>query len=326
MACRIRRETWPESGHGKPCVDKKPAPHSTNASMPPTENRLRFLGRETFEGALDLSLNRATLNGSHASHDHDFWEIALIAGGGGVHVGRGGATRAERGQAFFLRPRVWHAYRDCVALDVRNVCWSEAFLARELSALRHGPLMAAHLESWRHPAWCGERELRFAPDEFETTLTRWEEAFAARSNIERTARTLLLFEALWNGVPIEANQTRALHPAARTCAALLEHELGRAWTLAELGRRAHLSPEHLSREFKRAFGLAPMEYLARHRLERAAARLVSGDEPLAHIGQSVGYDDASYFARRFQKQFGMSPREYRKQFNVSQDPKEAEKS
>jgi len=287
-----------------------------NALMLNDENPLRLLGRETFEGALDLSLNRATLDGSHASHDHDFWEIALIAGGSGVHVGRGGEVRAERGQAFFLRPRVWHAYRDCARLDVRNVCWSEAFLARELSGLRHGPVMAAHLESWRHPGWRGDRELRFAPDEFETILTCWEEAFAARSNIGRTARTLLLFEALWNGVPVEAKRTRALHPAAQTCAALLETELERAWTLAELGRRAHLSPEHLSREFKRAFGLAPMEYLARHRLERAAARLIHSDDPLARIGQSVGYDDANYFARRFRQQFGMSPREYRYHFKI----------
>jgi len=284
--------------------------------MHDTEHTLRFLGRETFEGALDLSLSRATLDGSHVSHDHDFWEIALVAGGSGVHVGRGGATRAERGQAFFLRPRAWHAYRDCEALDVRNVCWSEAFLAREMSALRHCPTVAAHLESWRHPAWCGERELRFAPEEFRTILTKWEEAFAARSGIARTAQTLLLFEALWNDVPVEAKRTRALHPAAQTCAALLESDPARAWTLAELGRRAHLSPEHLAREFKRAFGLAPMEYLARHRLERAAARALHSDEPLARIGQNVGYDDANYFARRFRKQFGMSPRAYRLQFKI----------
>lgn len=96
----------------------------------------------------------------------------------------------------------------------------------------------------------------------------------------------------------------------------MESEPQHAWTLAELGRRAHLSPEHLSREFKRAFGLAPMEYLARHRLERAAARLIYGDEPLARIGQDVGYDDANYFSRRFRKQFGMSPREYRAHFRL----------
>jgi len=276
--------------------------------------RFRLTGRETFAGAFDLSLTRAILEGSHACHDHDFWEIALIADGRGVHVGRGGESVAERGRAFFLRPRVWHAYQDCEALDVRNICWSEAFGARELSALRHTPTLAAHLESWRNPAWRGDRELRFLPDEFETILTRWNEAAYARSGIEKTARTLLLFEAIWEAVPVELCQTRGVHPAVQTCAALLETELARAWTLEELGRRAHLSPEHLAREFRRALGLAPMEFLARHRLERAAAQLLQSDESLARIGQSVGYADASYFARRFRAHFGLSPRAYRARF------------
>lgn len=114
---------------------------------------------------------------------------------------------------------------------------------------------------------------------------------------------------------------KSVRKCAQTCAALLEFDPARAWTLAELGRRTHLSPEHLSREFKRTFGLAPMECLARHRLERAAARALHSDEPLARIGQSVGYDDANYFARRFRQGFGMSPREYRAHFKPSPNHK-----
>src|SRR5207302_2698990 len=44
-----------------------------------------------------------------------------------------------------------------------------------------------------------------------------------------------------------------------------------------LARAAHLSPAHFSREFRRAFGETPHQYLLTRRLERAAALLRNTD-------------------------------------------------
>ena len=50
-----------------------------------------------------------------------------------------------------------------------------------------------------------------------------------------------------------------------------------------LARAAHLSPAHFSREFRRAFGETPHQYLLMRRMERAAALLRNTDRSVADI-------------------------------------------
>ncbi|WP_218038136.1 helix-turn-helix transcriptional regulator [Acrocarpospora pleiomorpha] len=86
------------------------------------------------------------------------------------------------------------------------------------------------------------------------------------------------------------------------------------WTLTELSEHLHLAPGYLVRLFKNETGLPPMAYLTRQRVETAAALLLHTEEPVAHIGESVGWSDQNYFARRFKTHFGLSPTSYRNRF------------
>ena len=52
-------------------------------------------------------------------------------------------------------------------------------------------------------------------------------------------------------------------------------------TVADLAAAARLSPAHFSREFRRAFGESPHQYLLTRRLERAASLLRSTDWSVA---------------------------------------------
>jgi AraC-like DNA-binding protein len=78
-----------------------------------------------------------------------------------------------------------------------------------------------------------------------------------------------------------------------------------------LARAAHLSPAHFSREFRRAFGDSPHQYLLTRRLERAAALLRNSDRTVADICISVGLRSVGSFTTSFGRTFGMSPTAYR---------------
>jgi AraC-like DNA-binding protein len=78
-----------------------------------------------------------------------------------------------------------------------------------------------------------------------------------------------------------------------------------------LARAAHLSPAHFSREFHRAFGETPHQYLLTRRLERAAALLRNTDRNVAYICASVGLQSVGSFTTSFGRAFGMSPTAYR---------------
>jgi AraC-like DNA-binding protein len=82
--------------------------------------------------------------------------------------------------------------------------------------------------------------------------------------------------------------------------------------VATLARAAHLSPAHFSREFRRAFGETPHQYLLTRRLERAAALLRTTDRSVVDICLAVGLHSVGSFTTSFGRLFGLSPTAYRK--------------
>jgi AraC-like DNA-binding protein len=78
-----------------------------------------------------------------------------------------------------------------------------------------------------------------------------------------------------------------------------------------LARAAHVSPAHFSREFRRAFGETPHQYLLTRRLERAAALLRNTDWSVAQICARVGLTSVGSFTTSFGRAYGLSPMAYR---------------
>jgi AraC-like DNA-binding protein len=78
-----------------------------------------------------------------------------------------------------------------------------------------------------------------------------------------------------------------------------------------LARAAYLSPAHFSREFRRAFGETPHQYLLTCRLERAAALLRNTDRSVADICFMVGLRSVGSFTTSFRRVYGVSPTAYR---------------
>ena len=78
-----------------------------------------------------------------------------------------------------------------------------------------------------------------------------------------------------------------------------------------LARAAHLSTAHFSREFRRAFGETPHQYLLTRRLERAAELLRKTDYSVAEICFAVGLTSVGSFTTSFHRAYGLSPTAYR---------------
>src|SRR5436190_6498 len=78
-----------------------------------------------------------------------------------------------------------------------------------------------------------------------------------------------------------------------------------------LARAARLSPAHFSREFRRAFGETPHQYLLMRRMERAAALLRNTDRSVADVCLTVGLRSVGSFTTSFGRKFGLSPTAYR---------------
>jgi AraC-like DNA-binding protein len=78
-----------------------------------------------------------------------------------------------------------------------------------------------------------------------------------------------------------------------------------------LAKAAHLSQAHFSREFRRAFGETPHQYLLTRRLERAASLLRMTDRTISDICFTVGLRSVGSFTTSFRRAYGRSPAAYR---------------
>jgi AraC-like DNA-binding protein len=92
---------------------------------------------------------------------------------------------------------------------------------------------------------------------------------------------------------------------------LIDRRYGDRLDVATLADAAHLSPAHFSREFRRAFGEPPHQYLLTRRMERAAALLRNTDHSVAEICLTVGLRSVGSFTTSFGRTFGLSPTAYR---------------
>ena len=84
-----------------------------------------------------------------------------------------------------------------------------------------------------------------------------------------------------------------------------------------LATRAHCSPSHFSRSFKRAFGETPHQYLLTRRIERAAHLLRDTDLPVGEISEAVGWQSLGSFSTTFKRVKGHTPSGYRRAWRAS---------
>lgn len=80
-----------------------------------------------------------------------------------------------------------------------------------------------------------------------------------------------------------------------------------------LASLVYLTPDYLSRLFKKSTGKSLSQYIRQVRMERASELLRTTNRKVIDIGASVGYANYSYFCQSFREYFGRSPEKYRQE-------------
>ena len=89
-------------------------------------------------------------------------------------------------------------------------------------------------------------------------------------------------------------------------------------TLKSLAEALSVSPEHLSRTFRKETGFGFNEYLTLVRLQKAEQLLAEGEGTVSEIAYACGFNDSNYFSDRFKKARGISPLKYRRESRKEQ--------
>ena len=82
-------------------------------------------------------------------------------------------------------------------------------------------------------------------------------------------------------------------------------------TLDTLASVAHLNKNYLVRRFKKTFGISPISFLIKVRMDYAKKLLSESNLPIKTVAAMSGYNDPSFFNFCFKKSFDISPAKYR---------------
>jgi AraC-like DNA-binding protein len=124
-----------------------------------------------------------------------------------------------------------------------------------------------------------------------------------QSEVEESARSVD-FGVLTNGLAVWQ---------IRRVTAFIDAHLAAPIRISELSFIARLSKGYFSRAFKRSFGVAPLRYIVRKRLELARQLMMETDDSLTQVAAACGFADQAHFCKMFKQSSGKCPSLWRRE-------------
>lgn len=108
-----------------------------------------------------------------------------------------------------------------------------------------------------------------------------------------------------------SREEQCFHEIIKKAKRYVAEHLSDNLSVSDIASSLYITPNYLSRLFKKATGEGCNEYIVRKRIEKAKLLLETTDFKTSRIAMMVGYRDTNYFSLAVKKNTGMSPKKYR---------------
>jgi len=156
-----------------------------------------------------------------------------------------------------------------------------------------------------------KREISMMFDQLRSDLSGISEAdmLVARSRV-LTILLLIIREAVSGGMKKDRRANVRRQELMRQAKAYMDEHCTRGITLDEIASALNVSPYYLSHVFSEESEFSLFSYLTTKRMAKARALLLNGKLNISEVADAVGYENANYFSKVFNKHCGCSPRDY----------------
>ncbi len=251
-------------------------------------------------------------------HVHACWELGYCFEGSGIFMVDSKVMSFSPGTVSLVGPEEAHLAQSLKGTSSR---WAWVYLdpllllsmlAGDLEQLDPTPLRGAAFENLKQLA--SDDPLRVA---MQSLVAELQEQAVGRTTMIRAlvSQLLLLFRRRYMVLPDEMatrssgphRQLYRLAPALEYLATHYQDHLD----VPMLAKKCAMSESHFRRRFIQAMDVSPQVYWQRLRIRMAASRLVSSDQTILSISQSVGFESLSSFNRLFKQIMGQTPGQWR---------------
>lgn len=146
----------------------------------------------------------------------------------------------------------------------------------------------------------------------------FEELYAAKEHETSQYFRIKVLELLYHATKLRKEDRVAATYYAREHIEIVKRvrkamlkDLSRSTPLEQFLRGEAISTVTFQTIFKQIYGRSPYAYLKHYRMNSAAVQLRESNESINQIALSLGYSNASKYARAFRDVFGVLPKDYR---------------
>jgi len=250
-------------------------------------------------------------------HWHEQMELIYIKKGSGTVSVNLESYPVSAGCVVPVLPGELHAIEgdEGVRMEYENIIFSLGLLDSAeaddwcrgvLNQLRSGAL---RFERPIRPGTAFHREVSAALDGADAACEARGEGYALLVK----SRLFLLLHALYtHRLSEEAPRPNEDAEKLKGLIAYVKQRFREPITVADAAAVAGYSPSHFMRMFRQVTGRTFVDYLTDYRLSAAVYYLKETNEDIGAVAANCGFENISYFIRRFRRKYGTSPGRYRK--------------
>lgn len=255
-------------------------------------------------------------------HSHEFVEIVVIIGGNGIHETKFSKHKITSGDVLVIPQNGVHGYPQVDNLELINILFDPVRLPIPLLDLYKLPgynaLFALNNDFFEKNRYYPQFHLQ--GQEFETVksilmpMKNESEKMVPGYRLSLMGYFMVLLSNLCR---FYSENLKDVHePAMNVGKAIsfLNTNYADDIKLPAIIKNAGMSKNTFLRNFERATGYAPINYLINIRIARACSLLRETTYSIAEISYKTGFNDNNYFSKTFKKIAGMTAREYRNQY------------
>lgn len=259
--------------------------------------------------------------GLHYMHNRDFWKIVYVVSGTGRFDINGQNYRIDAGSVLFVRPNDLTNYEiSSPRMHIYNACFLPEFVADRLKSLENNCQFFSIFNS--DFVMSPELTRIFYLQDSAKSLHKLFRALLAeyRSNQVNRVEIIraMMIELL---IKLQRMGIRNFLGDKYTNMVLMvrdyiERNFAENFDFSQLAKHVDMSRSRLCTVFKNATGHCISEELLTRRLNEAHKRLRTTTQPISEICFQCGFNDISYFYRKFHERFNTTPRVLQLNFSI----------
>ena len=249
-------------------------------------------------------------------HSHEHNELVFVFGGSAIHEVDNESYPLIRGDVFVLHDNHFHGFDETNHLHLKMVLYSDELfnsLNEEFSELPGFKTLFVHEPRYRKnhkfksKLHLNAEQLNNVAHLFKQMKDEQDSKRPGyRSFIENLLSTLIILMCRYY------SETAATKPKSliRLSSAItfMEQNYSQPILMTDLARKVNLGVSAFRHSFKYLTGLSPKDYLIRLRIEQAGEMMVENNKiKVIDASIAVGFDNSSYFSRKFKEIIGITP-------------------